>query len=97
MVKAFCLIGFLGNLLSFRWTKGNELITELKLKQTQIPEIVKDAHIALRYQACLKQCDIAESHSAEIWHCEKHLLFNLHPLKINAFQATCVKNLNCMI
>ncbi|XP_078344697.1 cytosolic 5'-nucleotidase 3-like isoform X2 [Oculina patagonica] len=30
------------------WTKGNELITELKLKQTQIPEIVKDAHIALR-------------------------------------------------
>ncbi|KAJ7383079.1 7-methylguanosine phosphate-specific 5'-nucleotidase [Desmophyllum pertusum] len=30
------------------WTKGNELITELKLKQSQIPEIVKDAHIALR-------------------------------------------------
>ncbi|XP_020614946.1 cytosolic 5'-nucleotidase 3-like isoform X1 [Orbicella faveolata] len=30
------------------WTKGNELITELKLQQTQIPDIVKDAHIALR-------------------------------------------------
>lgn len=30
------------------WTKGNELIIELKIKQTQIPEIVKDAHIALR-------------------------------------------------
>lgn len=30
------------------WTKGNELIIELKIKQAQIPEIVKDAHIALR-------------------------------------------------
>lgn len=30
------------------WTKSNELIIELKIKQTQIPEIVKDAHIALR-------------------------------------------------
>ena len=39
----------LGNLLLYRWTKGNELIIELKIKQSQIPEIVKDAHIALRY------------------------------------------------
>lgn len=30
------------------WTKANELIIELKIKQTQIPETVKDAHIALR-------------------------------------------------
>lgn len=30
------------------WTKGNELIIELNLKQNQIPDIVKDAHIALR-------------------------------------------------
>ena len=39
----------LGTFLSYRWTKGNELIIELKIKQAQIPEIVKDAHIALRY------------------------------------------------
>ena len=49
--QTFYLLGSLQNLLSFRWTKGNELITELKLQQTQIPEIVKDAHIALRYHA----------------------------------------------
>lgn len=49
--QTFYLLGSLQKLLSFRWTKGNELITELKLQQTQIPEIVKDAHIALRYHA----------------------------------------------
>ena len=47
-MRIFIYVSF-GNLLSFRWTKGNELITELNLKQNQIPEIVKDAHIALRY------------------------------------------------
>lgn len=51
-------MGSLGNFLSFRWTKANELIIELKLKQTQIPEIVKDAHIALRYHEAMRRCGI---------------------------------------
>lgn len=61
--QTYCLICSLGTFLSYRWTKGNELIIELKIKQAQIPEIVKDARIALRYlwtsKEAMLHCQIA--------------------------------------